>query len=54
MPGSVVFDDLYERGQVELELCPQGTLTERIRAGGAGIGGFYTPDRRGHAPRRGA
>jgi 3-oxoadipate CoA-transferase alpha subunit len=43
MPGSVVFDDLFERGMVELELCPQGTLTERIRAGGAGIGGFYTP-----------
>jgi len=43
MPGSVVFDDLYDRGQIELELTPQGTLSERIRAGGAGIGGFYTP-----------
>jgi 3-oxoadipate CoA-transferase, alpha subunit len=43
MPGSVVFDELYYRGEIELELCPQGTLSERIRAGGAGIGGFYTP-----------
>lgn len=41
--GSVVFDDLYRKGQIELELVPQGTLVERIRAGGAGIGGFYTP-----------
>ena len=30
-------------GQLELEITPQGTLAERIRAGGAGIGGFYTP-----------
>jgi 3-oxoadipate CoA-transferase alpha subunit len=43
MPGSVVFDELYERGEIELELTSQGTLSERIRAGGAGIGGFYTP-----------
>ena len=42
MQGSVVFNDLYERGEIDLELCPQGTLSERIRAGGAGIGGFYT------------
>ncbi len=40
--GSVVFDEVYARGGLELELVPQGTLTERIRAGGAGIGGFYT------------
>src|SRR3954466_1447875 len=40
---SWVFDELYRAGQVELELVPQGTLAERIRAGGAGIGGFYTP-----------
>jgi 3-oxoadipate CoA-transferase alpha subunit len=39
---SQVFDELYRAGQVELELVPQGTLAERIRAGGAGIGGFYT------------
>ena len=40
--GSVVFDQVYARGGLELELVPQGTLTERIRAGGAGIGGFFT------------
>jgi 3-oxoadipate CoA-transferase alpha subunit len=40
---SWVFDDLYREGQVELELVPQGNLAERIRAAGAGIGGFYTP-----------
>ena len=40
--GSVVFDQVYARGNLELELVPQGTLTERIRAGGAGIGGFFT------------
>jgi 3-oxoadipate CoA-transferase, alpha subunit len=38
---SYVFDDLYRAGKIELELVPQGTLAERIRAGGAGIGGFY-------------
>lgn len=37
------FEALYRQGLVELELVPQGTLAERIRAGGAGIGGFYTP-----------
>ncbi len=41
--GSVVFEELYAAGRVELELVPQGTLSERIRAGGAGIAGFYTP-----------
>lgn len=40
--GSFVFDELYEAGRLELELVPQGTLSERIRAGGAGIAGFYT------------
>ena len=35
--------DLYAAGEIELEIVPQGTLSERIRAGGAGIGGFYTP-----------
>ena len=39
--GSVVFEEVYARGGLELELVPQGTLSERIRAGGAGIGGFY-------------
>ncbi len=41
-PESGAFDDLYRQGKIELELVPQGTLAERIRAGGAGIGGFYT------------
>jgi 3-oxoadipate CoA-transferase alpha subunit len=40
---SQVFDGLYRSGALELELVPQGTLAERIRAGGAGIGGFFTP-----------
>lgn len=39
---SHVFDGLFRTGKIELELVPQGTLAERIRAGGAGIGGFYT------------
>ena len=39
---SYVFDGLYRTGKLELELVPQGTLAERIRAGGAGIGGFFT------------
>jgi len=37
------FDKLYRAGKLELELVPQGTLAERIRAAGAGVGGFYTP-----------
>jgi 3-oxoadipate CoA-transferase alpha subunit len=37
------FDALYRAGQLELELVPQGNLAERIRAAGAGIGGFFTP-----------
>jgi len=37
------FDALYHAGQIELELTPQGNLAERIRAAGAGIGGFFTP-----------
>lgn len=41
--GSETFADLYRSGRVELELVPQGTLAERIRAGGAGIPAFYTP-----------
>jgi 3-oxoadipate CoA-transferase alpha subunit len=41
--GSVVFEELYAAGKIELELVPQGTLSERLRAAGAGIGGFYTP-----------
>ena len=38
-----LFEQLYAEGGVELELVPQGTLAERIRAGGAGIPAFYTP-----------
>lgn len=41
--NSTVFPDLYHAGKIELELVPQGTLAERIRAGGAGIPAFYTP-----------
>ncbi len=40
---SQVFDGLYRAGKLELELVPQGNLAERIRAAGAGIGGFFTP-----------
>jgi 3-oxoadipate CoA-transferase alpha subunit len=40
---SHVFDGLYRAGKIELELTPQGNLAERIRAAGAGIGGFFTP-----------
>lgn len=40
---SWVFDRLYRAGEIELELVPQGNLAERIRAAGAGIGGFFTP-----------
>jgi 3-oxoadipate CoA-transferase alpha subunit len=41
--NSLVFPELYRAGEIELELVPQGTLAERIRAGGAGIPAFYTP-----------
>ena len=40
---SHVFDALYRAGKLELELTPQGNLAERIRAAGAGIGGFFSP-----------
>ncbi|WP_029363743.1 3-oxoacid CoA-transferase subunit A [Herbaspirillum lusitanum] len=40
---SQVFDALYRSGEIELELTPQGNLAERIRAAGAGIGGFFSP-----------
>src|SRR5713101_1341967 len=40
---SYVFDALYRAGKVELEIVPQGTLSERMRAAGAGIGAFFTP-----------
>ncbi len=41
--NSTVFPDMYRSGRTALELVPQGTLAERIRAGGAGIPAFYTP-----------
>ncbi|MGB8267073.1 MAG: 3-oxoacid CoA-transferase subunit A [Candidatus Velthaea sp.] len=41
--GSVEFDRQYAAGLVELEVVPQGTLSERLRAAAAGLGGFYTP-----------
>lgn len=40
---SFVFDELYRAGRIELELVPQGTLAEQLRAAGAGIGAFYSP-----------
>ncbi len=40
---SAVFPEAYRKGEIELELVPQGTLAERIRAGGAGVPAFYTP-----------
>lgn len=40
---SHVFEDLYRSGRIELECVPQGTIAERLRAAGAGLGGFYTP-----------
>ncbi|SIS63685.1 3-oxoacid CoA-transferase subunit A [Paracoccus saliphilus] len=42
-PGSIWFERRYEAGEIELEIVPQGTLAERIRAAGAGLGGFLTP-----------
>lgn len=41
--GSVVFEELFTAGKLELEIVPQGTLAERLRAAGAGIPAFYTP-----------
>ena len=40
--NSLVFPNLYRKNEIELELVPQGTLAERIRAGGAGVPAFYT------------
>jgi 3-oxoadipate CoA-transferase alpha subunit len=42
-PGSDYFQREWSAGKVEVEVVPQGTLAERIRAGGAGIAGFFTP-----------
>jgi 3-oxoadipate CoA-transferase, alpha subunit len=43
MKESHIFVKKYKEGKIDLELVPQGTLAERIRAGGSGIEGFYTP-----------
>lgn len=40
---NATFEKQYLSGELELEFCPQGTLAERLRAGGAGIPAFYTP-----------
>lgn len=42
-PASHVFEALYAAREIELELVPQGTLAERLRCAGAGLGGFFTP-----------
>jgi len=41
--GSIWFEERWRAGEIELELVPQGTLSERMRAAGAGLGGFFTP-----------
>ena len=41
--GSTIFEELYRAGRLELEIVPQGTLAERMRAAGAGIAAFFTP-----------
>lgn len=41
--GSTAFEDLYRQGRIELELVPQGTLAQRLHAGGTGCGAFFTP-----------
>jgi 3-oxoadipate CoA-transferase alpha subunit len=41
--GSTIFETLYREGRLELELVPQGTLAERMRAAGAGVPAFFTP-----------
>lgn len=46
---SYVFDRLFRAGKIELELVPQGTMAERLRAAGAGIPAFYTPTAYGTA-----
>ena len=40
--GSVVFEEVYRAGKIELEIVPQGTMAERLRAAGAGIPAFFT------------
>ncbi|HZS83020.1 MAG TPA: 3-oxoacid CoA-transferase subunit A [Stellaceae bacterium] len=40
---STAFDDAFKAGKIELELVPQGTISERMRCAAAGLGGFYSP-----------
>jgi len=47
--GSVVLEELYREGRIELEIVPQGTLAERLRAAGAGLPAFWTPTAAGTA-----
>jgi len=42
-PNAAAFGEWYATGRIELEVVPQGTLAERLRAAGAGIGPFFTP-----------
>ena len=42
VPGSTVFEELYAAGKIDLEIVPQGTIAERVRAGAAGVPAFYT------------
>jgi len=42
-PSATAFRERYDNGEIDLEIVPQGTLAERLRAAGAGIGGFFTP-----------
>lgn len=42
-PNAAAFADAYRAGQIELECVPQGTMAERMRAAGAGLGPFFTP-----------
>lgn len=50
---SQIFDDLYRRGKIELELVPQGNLAARIQAAGAGLGAVFTPPATARRWRRG-
>ncbi|EPQ58362.1 3-oxoacid CoA-transferase [Gloeophyllum trabeum ATCC 11539] len=52
--GNKVFESMYLKGQISLELVPQGTLAERMRAGAAGIPAFYTPTGASTAVEQGA
>jgi 3-oxoadipate CoA-transferase alpha subunit len=51
--NSVVFEELYKAGKIELEIVPQGTMAERMRAAGAGIPAFYTATAQGTLLARG-